>query len=177
MATADGAAQLLLLELLRELPEVDILVNNLGIFGAVRAREITDEQWRTYFEVNVLAAARLIRMYLPGMIERGWGMAVQIASDSALGRSNRFSTSWVMPVGFPALSPHLLRAVHIPGQAARQVPAGDDRGCIRRSSTDSICGPRKAAARKERLAGDHAAVAGLSCLLWTVLCQQDRRRN
>ena len=75
---ADGAA-----ELLRQLPDVDILVNNLGIFGAVPAREITDEQWRTYFEVNVLAAARLIRMYLPGMTERGWG-AIQIASDSAL---------------------------------------------------------------------------------------------
>ena len=77
--TEDGAA-----ELLRQLPDVDILVNNLGIFGAVPAREITDEQWRTYFEVNVLAAVRLIRSYLPGMIERGWGRAIQIASDSAL---------------------------------------------------------------------------------------------
>ena len=37
-----------------------------------------------YFDVNVLAAVRLIRMYLPGMIERGWGRAIQIASDSAL---------------------------------------------------------------------------------------------
>ena len=79
VSTADGAA-----ELLRQLPDVDILVNNLGIFGAVPAREITDEQWRTYFEVNVLAAARLIRMYLPGMAVRGWGRAIQIASDSAL---------------------------------------------------------------------------------------------
>lgn len=79
VGTADGAA-----ELLRRLPDVDILVDNLGIFGAVPAREITDEQWRAYFEVNVLAAARLIRMYLPGMAERGWGRAIQIASDSAL---------------------------------------------------------------------------------------------
>jgi NAD(P)-dependent dehydrogenase (short-subunit alcohol dehydrogenase family) len=78
-STADGAA-----ELLRQLPDVDILVNNLGIFGAVPVREITNEQWRTYFEVNVLAAARLIRMYLPEMTERGWGRAIQIASDSAL---------------------------------------------------------------------------------------------
>jgi NAD(P)-dependent dehydrogenase (short-subunit alcohol dehydrogenase family) len=79
VSTADGAA-----ELMRQLADVDILVNNLGIFGAVPAREITDEQWRIYFEVNVLAAARLIRMYLPGMTERGWGRAIQIASDSAL---------------------------------------------------------------------------------------------
>jgi len=79
VTTEDGAAQLH-----RELPDVDILVNNLGIFGAVPAREITDEQWRTYFDVNVLAAVRLIRMYLPGMTERGWGPPIQIASDSAL---------------------------------------------------------------------------------------------
>ncbi len=70
--------------LLRDLPDVDILVNNLGIFGAVPALEITDDQWRTYFEVNVLAAARLIRSYLPGMIQRGWGRVLQIASDSAI---------------------------------------------------------------------------------------------
>lgn len=79
VATAEGVDQLV-----GELPEVDILVNNLGIFGAVPAREITDAQWRTYFEVNVLAAARLIRTYLPGMIDRGWGRALQIASDSAI---------------------------------------------------------------------------------------------
>jgi NAD(P)-dependent dehydrogenase (short-subunit alcohol dehydrogenase family) len=79
VTTEEGAAQLL-----HELSAVDILVNNLGIFGAVPAREITDEQWRQYFDVNVLAAVRLIRMYLPGMIERGWGRAIQIASDSAL---------------------------------------------------------------------------------------------
>lgn len=79
VSTEEGAAQLL-----AELPEVDILVNNLGIFGAVPAREITDAQWRTYFEVNVLAAVRLIRAYLPGMADRGWGRAIQIASDSAI---------------------------------------------------------------------------------------------
>ena len=79
VSTADGVDQLL-----RELPAVDVLVNNLGIFGAVPAREITDEQWRNYFDVNVLAAVRLIRTYLPVMIERGWGRAIQIASDSAV---------------------------------------------------------------------------------------------
>lgn len=79
VTTIDGVG-----ELLQRLPDVDILVNNLGIFGAVPAREITDEQWRTYFEVNVLAAARLIRAYLPAMTDRGWGRVIQIASDSAL---------------------------------------------------------------------------------------------
>ncbi len=79
VADADGARALH-----DEVPDVDILVNNLGIFGAVPAREITDEQWRTYFDVNVLSAARLIRLYLPGMTDRGWGRVLQIASDSAV---------------------------------------------------------------------------------------------
>ncbi|MBJ7383719.1 MAG: SDR family oxidoreductase [Mycolicibacterium sp.] len=79
VSTADGVDHLV-----RELPAVDVLVNNLGIFGAVPAREITDEQWRNFFDVNVLAAVRLIRTYLPGMVERGWGRAIQIASDSAV---------------------------------------------------------------------------------------------
>ena len=79
VTTDDGVAQLT-----QQLPDVDILVNNLGIFGSTPAREITDDEWRRYFEVNVLSAARLIRTYLPGMTERGWGRAIQIASDSAI---------------------------------------------------------------------------------------------
>ncbi|MCA2212008.1 SDR family NAD(P)-dependent oxidoreductase [Jidongwangia harbinensis] len=66
------------------LPDVDILINNLGIFGSRPALEITDDEWRRYFEVNVLAAVRLTRQYLPGMRERGWGRIQYIASDSAV---------------------------------------------------------------------------------------------
>ncbi|MEU9029740.1 SDR family oxidoreductase [Streptomyces sp. NPDC048383] len=65
-------------------PDVDILVNNLGIFGARPALEIPDEEWRRYFDVNVLTAVRMTRHYLPGMIERGWGRVQNIASDSAV---------------------------------------------------------------------------------------------
>ncbi|WP_049564285.1 SDR family NAD(P)-dependent oxidoreductase [Nonomuraea sp. SBT364] len=79
LATDDGAARVL-----RDLPHVDILVNNLGIFGAQPALDITDAEWRRYFEVNVLAAVRLTRAYLPGMRERSWGRIQYIASDSAV---------------------------------------------------------------------------------------------
>ncbi|MFI7451893.1 SDR family NAD(P)-dependent oxidoreductase [Nonomuraea sp. NPDC049714] len=79
LGTEEGAASVL-----RELPQVDILVNNLGIFGAVPALEITDAEWRRYFEINVLAAIRLTRAYLPGMRERAWGRIQYIASDSAI---------------------------------------------------------------------------------------------
>lgn len=64
--------------------DVDILVNNLGIFGATPALDITDDEWRRYFDVNVLAAVRLIRATLPGMTARGWGRVLDIASDSAV---------------------------------------------------------------------------------------------
>jgi NAD(P)-dependent dehydrogenase (short-subunit alcohol dehydrogenase family) len=79
VATADGAASVL-----GVLPDIDILVNNLGIYGTKPPLEITDDEWRRYFEVNVLSAVRMTRAYLPGMKERGWGRVQFIASDSAV---------------------------------------------------------------------------------------------
>ena len=79
LGSADGAARLF-----GELPDVDILVNNLGIFGPQPVLEIDDDEWRRYFEVNVLSGIRLTRQYLPGMTERGWGRVQFIASDSAI---------------------------------------------------------------------------------------------
>ena len=67
-----------------KLPEVDILVNNLGIFEAKPFGEITDEDWLRFFEVNVLSGARLSRFYLPKMLEKNWGRIVFISSESGL---------------------------------------------------------------------------------------------
>ncbi|GAA3202808.1 SDR family oxidoreductase [Microbacterium terregens] len=66
------------------LPDPDVLINNLGIFGAADPLEISDDEWLRYFVVNDLAAVRLIRAYLPGMMARGWGRVLNIASDSAV---------------------------------------------------------------------------------------------
>ncbi|MEU9382931.1 SDR family oxidoreductase [Streptomyces sp. NPDC048279] len=66
------------------LPEVDILINNLGVYGFQDPLAITDEDWRRYFEVNVLAAVRLTRAYLPRMIEQGWGRIQYISSESSV---------------------------------------------------------------------------------------------
>lgn len=79
LATAEGATTVV-----EQHPHVDVLVNNLGIFGSADPLTITDDEWRHYFEVNVLSAVRLIRAHLPGMTERGWGRVVSIASDSAV---------------------------------------------------------------------------------------------
>jgi NAD(P)-dependent dehydrogenase (short-subunit alcohol dehydrogenase family) len=71
-------------ELFAVVGELDILVNNLGIYGAKPVLEIDDDEWRRYFEVNVLSAVRLIRHYLPGMMERGFGRVLTIASEAAV---------------------------------------------------------------------------------------------
>ena len=78
-ATEDGAATLG-----RARPKVDILVNNLGIYGLKDFSAITDADWRHYFEVNVLSGVRLARAYLPGMLERNWGRIIFISSESGL---------------------------------------------------------------------------------------------
>ncbi|MGX6449056.1 SDR family NAD(P)-dependent oxidoreductase [Patulibacter sp. S7RM1-6] len=79
LATAEGAEALV-----AAVPQVDVLVNNLGIFGAQPVFEIPDDEWRRFFEVNVLSGVRLARAYAPGMRERGWGRIVFIASESAV---------------------------------------------------------------------------------------------
>src|ERR1700745_2510632 len=66
------------------LPEVDILINNAGIFEPKGFFEIPDEDWSRFFEVNVMSGVRLARAYLPGMLKRNWGRIVFISSESAL---------------------------------------------------------------------------------------------
>ena len=67
----------------REVPETDVLVNNLGIFEAKPFAEIPDADWMRFFEVNVLSGVRLTRRYVPGMADRKWGRVIFISSESA----------------------------------------------------------------------------------------------
>ena len=66
------------------LPDVDVLVNNLGIFEAKPFEEIPDEDWIRFFETNVLSGIRLARHYVRGMRSRNWGRIVFVSSESAL---------------------------------------------------------------------------------------------
>jgi NAD(P)-dependent dehydrogenase (short-subunit alcohol dehydrogenase family) len=68
----------------QRLPTLDILVNNLGIYEPKPFEEIPDEEWRRFFEVNVVSGVRLARVYLPGMKERNWGRIVFISSESGI---------------------------------------------------------------------------------------------
>jgi NAD(P)-dependent dehydrogenase (short-subunit alcohol dehydrogenase family) len=79
LGTSDGCR-----EAVRRYPEVDILVNNLGVFEPKQFEEIPDEDWFRFFEINVLSGVRLSRHYLPRMKEKSWGRIIFISSESAL---------------------------------------------------------------------------------------------
>lgn len=71
-------------ELTGALGEVDILVNNVGLFGLAEFATIPDDEWARYFEVNVMSGVRLSRALLPRMLERGWGRVVFVSSESGV---------------------------------------------------------------------------------------------
>lgn len=67
-----------------ELPDVDVLVNNMGIFESKPFEQISDGDWMRFFETNVLSGIRMARHYLNGMRARNWGRIVFVSSDAAL---------------------------------------------------------------------------------------------
>lgn len=71
-------------QLLEKLGEIDILINNVGIFGEKDFFETTDEDWQDFFEVNVMSGVRLSKALMPKMMKRGWGRIIFISSESAL---------------------------------------------------------------------------------------------
>ena len=80
----DLAAPEAVKDLFLRFPTVDILVNNLGIFEPKPFEEIPDEDWRRFFDVNVISGARLSRTYVTGMKQRKWGRIVFISSESGI---------------------------------------------------------------------------------------------
>ena len=79
LTTAEGCDNLV-----RSIPEADIVVNNLGIFEPKPFEEIADAEWMRFFEANVVSGIRLTRAYLPGMRSRDWGRVVFVSSESGL---------------------------------------------------------------------------------------------
>jgi NAD(P)-dependent dehydrogenase (short-subunit alcohol dehydrogenase family) len=79
LGTADGCRTLV-----EQLPDVDVLVNSMGIFEPKPFEDIPDEDWMRFFEVNVLSGIRLARHYVRGMRARNWGRIVFVSSESAL---------------------------------------------------------------------------------------------
>lgn len=79
LATADGCAAVA-----KACLEVDILVNNLGIFEPKAFGDITDDDWLRFFETNVLSGIRLTRSCLEHMRSKNWGRVVFVSSESGL---------------------------------------------------------------------------------------------
>lgn len=79
LGTAAGAE-----ETIRHYPDVDILVNNVGIYEVKPFEKIPDSDWLRLFEVNVMSGIRLSRHYLPRMKEKNWGRIVFISSESGV---------------------------------------------------------------------------------------------
>jgi NAD(P)-dependent dehydrogenase (short-subunit alcohol dehydrogenase family) len=79
VSTSQGVA-----ELIQQVPQIDILVNNLGIYEARPFVEITDAEWMNIFNVNVMSGVRLSRHYFPHMLAKGWGRIIFIASESGV---------------------------------------------------------------------------------------------
>ncbi|GAA2981381.1 NAD(P)-dependent dehydrogenase (short-subunit alcohol dehydrogenase family) [Microbacterium terrae] len=70
--------------LLEELGDVDILVNNVGLFGLAEFESVTDDEWARYLDVNVMSGVRLSRHLLGGMLQRGWGRVLFLGSESGV---------------------------------------------------------------------------------------------
>lgn len=79
VSTAAGCSALV-----AALPDVDILINNAGIFEPREFADIPDEDWTRFFETNVMSGVRMARSYLPGMLKRNWGRIIFISSESGL---------------------------------------------------------------------------------------------
>jgi len=79
LSSAAGASALL-----KDVPEVDILVNNVGIYEPKEFTDISDEDWTRMFEVNVMSGIRASRQYITGMRKRNWGRIIFISSESGV---------------------------------------------------------------------------------------------
>jgi NAD(P)-dependent dehydrogenase (short-subunit alcohol dehydrogenase family) len=78
-ATAKGVQALI-----QQVPETDILINNLGVYEPKAFTDITDADWLSIFETNVLSGVRLSRHYFPGMLKRNNGRIIFISSESGV---------------------------------------------------------------------------------------------
>lgn len=79
LSTPDAA-----IEIVGRYPNVEIVINNLGIFEPQAFEDITDEEWIRFFNVNVLSGIRLARLYLPAMRKKNWGRIIFISSESGV---------------------------------------------------------------------------------------------
>src|SRR5690606_276908 len=99
--------------LIAALPEVDILVNNVGVYGDQPFEPTTDDRWLKDYEINVLSGVRLSRHYAPLMKAKNWGRIIFISSESAINIPEDMILYGVTKTAYLALSRGL--AKHLKG--------------------------------------------------------------
>jgi NAD(P)-dependent dehydrogenase (short-subunit alcohol dehydrogenase family) len=87
--TEPDAAEQILTACLERFGRVDVLVNNAGTSRAASLEELTEDDWREQWELNVMAPMRLMRAIAPKMAEAGDGRIVNVASSSGKRPSSR----------------------------------------------------------------------------------------
>lgn len=90
--------------LIQQLPEVDILVNNVGIYGEQPFETTDDDTWFHDFEVNVMSGVRLSRHYAPVMKKNNWGRIIFLSSESAVNIPDDMILYGVTKTAYLALS-------------------------------------------------------------------------
>lgn len=99
-----------------QLPQVDILVNNMGIFGPMDYWDIDDATWKKFFDVNVLAGNALAKFYLPNMLKQDFGRIIFIASEEAVmpsGEMPQYSMTKTMNLSLAKSMSKLTVATHV----------------------------------------------------------------
>ncbi len=81
--SADFADQASVKNMMAQLPAIDILINNVGIYSSQSFFDTSDEEWMKQYEVNVMSGVRLSRHFMPGMMERNWGRILFVSSECA----------------------------------------------------------------------------------------------
>jgi NAD(P)-dependent dehydrogenase (short-subunit alcohol dehydrogenase family) len=136
LSSSDGVTRII-----EACPEIDILVNNVGIFEPRAFEQISDADWLRFFEVNVMSGVRLSRHYLPQQKDRNWGRIVFI------------SRYWPMAVLRWRPSSFVAR-----GNFCRKLSWSKSMDSARRDISP-VCGTRSMKAKDSCRADDHVLVS------------------
>lgn len=131
LTTAEGAETLF-----AQVPDADILVNNVGTAhlreytGIEDIAKIPDEDWLGLFQLNVMSGVRASRHYLPQMVSKGWGRVVFVSSESAVNIPKEMIDYGVTKTAQLAVSRGLAEAVAGSGVTVNAVIPGPTRSEI-----------------------------------------------
>jgi NAD(P)-dependent dehydrogenase (short-subunit alcohol dehydrogenase family) len=111
-------------DLLDLLGDVDVLVNNVGVFEVAPFDRITDADWQRYLDVNLMSGVRLARRLLGPMLARGWGRVLFIASESGVDVPADMTHYGVTKAGMLALGNGLAKTTRGTGVTVNTVLGG-----------------------------------------------------